>query len=73
MLLNFGWWFWQFLSLLKTELESRVSQNNIKVVVPHEAELAVVGGAVMFGHNVKAITSHVMKHTYGVDMDGTKI
>ena len=56
-------------SLLKSELEQRVSQHNIRVIVPHEAELAVLKGAVMFGRNVKAISSRIMKHTYGVDME----
>ena len=56
-------------SFLKSELEGKISKHNIRIIVPHEAELVVLKGAVMFGCNVKAISSRIMKHTYGVDME----
>ena len=56
-------------SYLKAELERRVAQHNIPIVVPHDADLAVLKGAVMFGLNTKTITSRMMKHTYGVAME----
>lgn len=37
------------------------------IVVPHEASLAVLKGAVLFGHNPSSIDSRVAKLTYGVN------
>ena len=39
-----------------------------QVIVPQEAGLAVLRGAVVFGYNPKAIDSRIAKYTYGVDM-----
>ncbi|KAH3774354.1 heat shock 70 kDa protein 12B-like [Dreissena polymorpha] len=38
----------------------------MQLVVPSEAGLAVLKGAVMFGHNPSIVTSRVMPFTYGV-------
>ncbi|WAR26406.1 HS12A-like protein, partial [Mya arenaria] len=38
-----------------------------RLIVPAEADLAVLKGAVRFGHNPAIITSRVMKYTYGVE------
>lgn len=53
--------------------ESKMLQRYIKsnfpekkFVIPEEAGLAVVKGAVIFGHNPRAIVSRIVKHTYGV-------
>ncbi|XP_052780257.1 heat shock 70 kDa protein 12B-like [Mya arenaria] len=40
-----------------------------RLIVPADAGLAVLKGAVRFGHNPAIITSRVMKYTYGVDAD----
>ena len=40
-------------SLLKDELQKRITASNISILVPHEPELAVVKGAVMLGLNDK--------------------
>lgn len=55
--------------------ESKMLQHYIKtnfpeirVIIPEEAGLAVLKGAVIFGHNPKAIVSRVTKHTYGIDV-----
>ena len=39
-----------------------------KVIIPDEAGLAVVKGAVIFGHRPVAITSRVAKYTYGINI-----
>ncbi|XP_052780460.1 heat shock 70 kDa protein 12A-like [Mya arenaria] len=39
-----------------------------RLIVPEEAGLAVLKGAVRFGHNPAIITSRVMKYTYGVEV-----
>ncbi|XP_052781208.1 heat shock 70 kDa protein 12B-like isoform X1 [Mya arenaria] len=39
-----------------------------RLIVPAEAGLAVLKGAVRFGHNPTIITSRVMKYTYGVEV-----
>ncbi|XP_052790119.1 heat shock 70 kDa protein 12A-like [Mya arenaria] len=56
--------------------ESPFVQNKIKrafsnrrVIVPYEAGLAVLKGAVIFGHNPDAVTSRVLKYTYGISVD----
>ena len=40
---------------------------NCQVIVPQEAGLAVLRGAVVFGYNPKAIESRIAKYTYGVE------
>ncbi|XP_021373555.1 heat shock 70 kDa protein 12B-like isoform X2 [Mizuhopecten yessoensis] len=39
---------------------------NLRVIVPQDAGLAVLKGAVIFGHEPRAIKSRVCKYTYGV-------
>lgn len=39
-----------------------------KVIIPDEAGLAVLKGAVIFGHRPVAITSRVAKYTYGINI-----
>ncbi|OWF40770.1 heat shock 70 kDa protein 12B-like [Mizuhopecten yessoensis] len=40
---------------------------NLRMIVPQDAGLAVLKGAVIFGHEPRAITSRVCKYTYGVN------
>ena len=40
-----------------------------QVIVPQEAGLAVLRGAVVFGYNPKAIDSRISRYTYGVKMN----
>ncbi|XP_052799277.1 uncharacterized protein LOC128230890 [Mya arenaria] len=40
-----------------------------KLLVPEEAGLVVLKGAVMFGHDPTIVSSRVMKYTYGVAVD----
>ncbi|XP_052793940.1 heat shock 70 kDa protein 12A-like [Mya arenaria] len=48
----------------------------LKRIVPREASLAVLKGAVIFGHNTKAIKERISQRTYGVEttspFDATK-
>ena len=37
-----------------------------KILIPEEPELAVLRGAIMFGHNPNCISSRIMKRTYGI-------
>lgn len=39
-----------------------------RVIVPHEAGLAVLKGAVIFGHNDRVIKSRISRYTYGIKM-----
>ena len=45
-----------------------VSFPNKRLIVPHEAGLAVLKGAVIFGHNDRVITSRISRFTYGIKM-----
>lgn len=40
--------------------------NNKNVIVPFEAGMAVMKGAVIFGHTPRAITTRVSRYTYGI-------
>ncbi|KAK3577061.1 hypothetical protein CHS0354_003148 [Potamilus streckersoni] len=46
----------------------RSSFPNVKVIIPQEAGLVVLKGAVVFGHSPSFITQRVCKYTYGVDV-----
>ncbi|XP_053399649.1 heat shock 70 kDa protein 12A-like [Mercenaria mercenaria] len=51
-------------------LQETVQSNfpELKVIIPYEAGLAVVKGAVIFGHSPTAIVQRVSKYTYGTDV-----
>ncbi|XP_061185466.1 heat shock 70 kDa protein 12A-like [Saccostrea echinata] len=56
--------------------ESKLLQEEIKkamadktFVIPNECGLAVLKGAVLYGHSPLSITSRIMKYTYGVASD----
>lgn len=44
------------------------SLPNSKVIIPDEAGLCVLKGAVIFGHRPVAITSRISKYTYGINI-----
>ena len=50
-------------------LQCRVKHTfpNMKVIIPNEAGLAVLKGAVIYGHEPETITSRICRYTYGVD------
>lgn len=45
----------------------RSNFRNIKVIAPKDAQIAVIKGAVIFGHLPTVINSRVSKYTYGTD------
>ncbi|KAH3893771.1 hypothetical protein DPMN_017922 [Dreissena polymorpha] len=47
-------------------LRQELGEKNIPVVRPHNTELAVLLGAVLFGHKEDIITSRILPYTYGV-------
>ena len=47
----------------------REAFRNKKVIVPQDAGLAVLKGAVLYGHQPMTISARVCKYTYGVDID----
>ncbi|XP_033742661.1 heat shock 70 kDa protein 12B-like [Pecten maximus] len=51
-------------------LQDEIKRNfsDLRLIVPQDAGLAVLKGAVIFGHEPRAIKSRVCKYTYGVDM-----
>jgi molecular chaperone DnaK (HSP70) len=55
----------------------KIIQDNIKsvfpsyrVIVPEDAELAVLKGAVLFGHKPDYIVAGIARYTYGVEIEG---
>lgn len=42
---------------------------NVKFIIPEEASLVVLKGAVVFGHNPCAIENRVCKYTYGIELN----
>ena len=48
-----------------------VVPQEIKVLIPVEAQLAVIRGAVMFGHDPMHICSRIVRSTYGIKVKGT--
>ncbi|XP_052787474.1 heat shock 70 kDa protein 12A-like [Mya arenaria] len=50
--------------LLQHAIQSRFS--SLKVIIPDEAGLSILKGAVIFGHSPNAITQRISKYTYGI-------
>ncbi|XP_052779002.1 heat shock 70 kDa protein 12A-like isoform X2 [Mya arenaria] len=52
-------------------LNKAVKQNfpGLKMIVPNEAGLAVLKGAVVFGHEPRGISERISKYTYGIAKD----
>ena len=44
----------------------REAFSELKVIVPQDAGLAVLKGAVLYGHEPKTISARVCKYTYGI-------
>ncbi|XP_069131205.1 heat shock 70 kDa protein 12B-like [Argopecten irradians] len=51
-------------------LQDEIKRNfpRLRIIVPQDAGLAVLKGAVIFGHEPRAIKSRVCKYTYGVNV-----
>ncbi|XP_062596762.1 heat shock 70 kDa protein 12A-like [Saccostrea cucullata] len=50
-------------SLLQETFKKEFSNKNI--VIPNECSLAVIKGAVLFGHDPMAISSRILRYSYG--------
>ena len=53
-------------ALLREEMQNEFSQK-YRVLIPHNAAIAVVQGAVLFGKNPSKITERIVSTTYGAD------
>ncbi|WAQ93669.1 HS12B-like protein [Mya arenaria] len=52
--------------VMKEAIKERFEDKGYEVIVPEQAGLAVVKGAVMYGHNPDSICSRKMQCTYGI-------
>ncbi|KAL3885516.1 hypothetical protein ACJMK2_025569 [Sinanodonta woodiana] len=52
-------------------LQDAIRNNfpDIKLIVPHEAGLSVLKGAVLYGHNPTAVTTRKARYTYGFETE----
>ena len=55
--------------LLQTFLHDRFA-NNLRIIIPAESSLAVVMGAVLFGHDPTEIQSRRLRYSYGIECLG---
>ncbi|XP_045204912.2 heat shock 70 kDa protein 12A-like [Mercenaria mercenaria] len=55
-----------FSESLMLQEKVRKTFPRVRVIIPEEAGLAVLKGAVLFGHNPKMITARVCKYSYGI-------
>ena len=42
--------------------------TNLEIIIPQDCNLAVMKGAVLFGHNPMSITARILRFTYGVSV-----
>ena len=52
--------------ILQTEIRKHFHENGCKVLVPSEAQLAIIKGAVLYGHMPEEINKRITKYSYGV-------
>ena len=43
--------------------------TNLQIIIPQDCNLAVMKGAVLFGHNSMSITARILRFTYGVSVN----
>ena len=54
--------------LLQDQIKRNFEKNDTKVLIPSEAQLAVLKGAVLFGHFPTEITTRIARLSYGCDV-----
>ena len=54
---------------VQQEIKSALGSVGVKVMVPHQAGLAVLNGAVIYGRAPETITTRVLRYTYGVKVE----
>lgn len=55
--------------MLQTAIRDAFKTQNKKVIIPNEAGLAVLKGAVLFGHEPQKISGRICRYTYGVKVN----
>ena len=58
-----------FTPFLHSELESTFFMGGIDIIVPHDPHLAIIQGAVLYGHNSDLTCRHFLNKTYGIGME----
>ena len=43
--------------------------TNLEIIIPQDCNLAVMKGAVLFGHNPMSITARILRFTYGIGVN----
>ena len=51
--------------MLQEEIKNQFERNGLKVLVPSEAQLAIIKGAVIFGHLPQEIDQRLARYSYG--------
>jgi hypothetical protein len=54
--------------MVQEAIKKAFQDGSVKVLIPHQAGLAVLMGAVIFGHKPDGIASRIMRCTYGVEI-----
>lgn len=52
--------------MLQDAFRKRFQEPNFRIIIPSEPGLAVLKGAVLFGHNPRIVSTRVCKKTYGI-------
>ena len=52
--------------VLQNAVKNEFERNGLKVLIPSEAQLAIIKGAVLYGHSPNEISSRVIPKTYGI-------
>ena len=55
--------------VLQQTIREKFERNGIKVLIPSEAQLAIIKGAVLFGHQPTEISKRILKLSYGYSVD----
>ena len=43
--------------------------TNLQIIIPQDCNLAVMKGAVLFGHNPMSVTARILRYTYGIGVN----
>ena len=53
------------MQLLQDAVKNKFERNGLRVLIPSEAQLAIMKGAVLFGHKPDEIGSRIARFSYG--------
>jgi hypothetical protein len=54
--------------MIQDAIKQAFQDETMRVLIPHQAGLSVLMGAVVYGHNPEGIESRIMRYSYGVDI-----